>query len=246
MKRIKWPFITALILLPVLVDAQSKLVEKVAKTDKEVIIPYEKYILSNGLTLIVHEDHSDPVVQVDVTYHVGSAREEISKSGFAHFFEHMMFRGTDKYPNEKYSEVLKSTGASANANTSLDRTLYHMTGSADKLDLMFELEADLFLSRAEIDTQQREKERHRRGADDGPQQFVFARTLRFFGVSRRAHKPASTAGEWNAIIGKMRRLFMESACLFFAARALAARMSPKRIAPIHFHPPRSPERTFTF
>ncbi|TXI71293.1 MAG: insulinase family protein, partial [Cyclobacteriaceae bacterium] len=73
-----------------LLFAQTKLVEKVEKKGNQVIIPYEKYVLSNGLTLIVHEDHSDPVVHVDVTYHVGSAREEIGKSGFAHFFEHMM------------------------------------------------------------------------------------------------------------------------------------------------------------
>ena len=52
-------------------------------------------MLDNGLTVIVHEDHSDPVVHVDVTYHVGSAREEVGKSGFAHFFEHMMFQGSD-------------------------------------------------------------------------------------------------------------------------------------------------------
>ena len=64
---------------------QAKLVEKVVKKGNEIIIPYEKYVLPNGLTLIVHEDHSDPVVHVDVTYHVGSAREEIGKSGFAHF-----------------------------------------------------------------------------------------------------------------------------------------------------------------
>ncbi|HET9053687.1 MAG TPA: insulinase family protein, partial [Cyclobacteriaceae bacterium] len=76
-----------------LLFAQTKLVEKVEKKGNQVIIPYEKYVLSNGLTLIVHEDHSDPVVHVDVTYHVGSAREEIGKSGFAHFFEHMMFQG---------------------------------------------------------------------------------------------------------------------------------------------------------
>ena len=56
----------------------------------------------------------------------------------------MMFRGTDKYPKEKYRELLKSTGASANANTSNDRTRYHMTGNAEKLELMFELEADRF------------------------------------------------------------------------------------------------------
>ena len=65
------------------VFSQAKLVEKVTKKGNEVVIPYEKYVLPNGLTLIVHEDHSDPVVHVDVTYHVGSAREEIGKSGFA-------------------------------------------------------------------------------------------------------------------------------------------------------------------
>ncbi|HEX2846791.1 MAG TPA: hypothetical protein VHN59_09590, partial [Chitinophagaceae bacterium] len=66
-------------------NAQAKLVEKVTRQGNELVIPYEKYVLPNGLTLIVHEDHSDPVVHVDVTYHVGSAREEIGKSGFAHF-----------------------------------------------------------------------------------------------------------------------------------------------------------------
>ena len=65
---------------------QAKLVEKITKKGSEIVIPYEKYILPNGLTLVVHEDHSDPVVHVDVTYHVGSAREQIGKSGFAHFF----------------------------------------------------------------------------------------------------------------------------------------------------------------
>ena len=63
---------------------QAKLLEKVEKKGNEIIIPYEKYVLPNGLTVILHEDHSDPIVHVDVTYHVGSAREEIGKSGFAH------------------------------------------------------------------------------------------------------------------------------------------------------------------
>jgi len=71
--------------------AQPKLVQKVTRTGSELVIPFEKYVLPNGLTVVVHEDHSDPIVHVDVTYHVGSAREEIGKSGFAHFFEHMMF-----------------------------------------------------------------------------------------------------------------------------------------------------------
>ena len=58
-------------------QVKPKLVEKVTRQGDELVIPYEKYVYPNGLTLIVHEDHSDPVVHVDVTYHVGSAREEI-------------------------------------------------------------------------------------------------------------------------------------------------------------------------
>ena len=82
------------------VMGQAKLVEKVTRQGNELVIPYEKYVLPNGLTVVVHEDHSDPVVHVDVTYHVGSAREEIGKSGFAHFFEHMMFQGSDNVADE--------------------------------------------------------------------------------------------------------------------------------------------------
>ncbi len=66
--------------------SQTKLIEKVTRKGNELVIPYEKYVLTNGLTVIVHEDHSDPVVHVDVTYHVGSAREEIGKSGLRPLF----------------------------------------------------------------------------------------------------------------------------------------------------------------
>jgi zinc protease len=78
---------------------------------------------------------------------VGSRDEvDAGRTGFAHFFEHMMFRGTDKYSKEAYSNALKAIGASANANTWLDRTVYHMTGNASMLDKMFELEADRFMN----------------------------------------------------------------------------------------------------
>ena len=81
-----------LLTIPALLFSQAKLVEKVVRKGNEIVIPYEKYVLPNGLTVVVHEDHSDPVVHVDVTYHVGSAREEIGISGFANFFEHMIFQ----------------------------------------------------------------------------------------------------------------------------------------------------------
>lgn len=62
-----------------------KLLQTVAKVGKEIVIPYKKYVLPNGLTIVVHEDHSDPIAYVDVTYHVGSNREQQGRSGFAHF-----------------------------------------------------------------------------------------------------------------------------------------------------------------
>src|SRR5712691_3874768 len=100
--------------------AQTKLIEKVVRKGDEIVIPYEKYVLSNGLTLIVHEDHSDPVVHVDVTYHVGSAREEIGKSGFAHFFEHMMFQGSDHVADEEHFKIVTEAGGTLNGSTNRD------------------------------------------------------------------------------------------------------------------------------
>lgn len=101
--------------------------------------------MANGLNVVTVPFASPGIAAFYIVVRVGSRNEiEPGHTGFAHFFEHMMFRGTEKYPKELYSEVLKSTGASANANTSLDRTVYHMTGSSAKLETMFELEADRF------------------------------------------------------------------------------------------------------
>src|SRR6476660_5441382 len=106
---------------------QTKLVEKVTRKGDEIIIPYEKYVLPNGLTVIVHEDHSDPIVHVDVTYHVGSAREDIGKSGFAHFFEHMMFQGSDNVGDDQHFKIVSEAGGTLNGSTNLDRTNYFET-----------------------------------------------------------------------------------------------------------------------
>src|SRR5215207_6502503 len=122
--------------------SQAKLVEKVTKKGNELVIPYEKYLLPNGLTLIVHEDHSDPVVHVDVTYHVGSAREEIGKSGFAHFFEHMLFQGSDNVADEQHFKIVQDAGGTLNGSTNRDRTNYYETVPSNQLEKMLWLEAD--------------------------------------------------------------------------------------------------------
>jgi zinc protease len=123
-------------------QSQTKLIEKVEKTDDGVVIPYEKYQLENGLTLIIHEDHSDPLVHVDVTYHVGSAREELNKSGFAHFFEHMMFQGSDNVADEEHFKIVTESGGTLNGSTNRDRTNYYQTVPSNQLERMLWLEAD--------------------------------------------------------------------------------------------------------
>ena len=134
--------VASLMLLFSTAFSQAKLVEKVTKTGNEIVIPYEKYVLPNGLTLIVHEDHSDPVVHVDITYHVGSGREELGKSGFAHFFEHMLFQGSDHVKDEEHFKIVQSAGGTLNGSTDRDRTNYFQTVPSNQLEKMLWLEAD--------------------------------------------------------------------------------------------------------
>jgi zinc protease len=122
--------------------AQTERIEEVDQKDEEITIPYEKYKLDNGLTLIIHEDHSDPLVHVDVTYHVGSAREELKKSGFAHFFEHMMFQGSENVADEEHFKIITDAGGTLNGTTNRDRTNYFETVPANQLEAMLWLEAD--------------------------------------------------------------------------------------------------------
>lgn len=122
--------------------AGVKFIEQVIKKQNETVIPYSKYELDNGLTIILHEDHSDPLVHVDVTYHVGSAREEPGKSGFAHFFEHMMFQGSENVADEQHFKIVTEAGGTMNGTTSSDRTNYYQTVPVNQLEKMLWLESD--------------------------------------------------------------------------------------------------------
>jgi zinc protease len=125
-----------------ILQAQPKLIEKAEKNDNPFFIPYEKYVLDNGLTIIIHEDHSDPIVHTDVTYHVGSAREEIGRSGFAHFYEHMMFQGSDNVGDEQHFKIVSAAGGTLNGTTNTDRTNYFETMPSNQLEVALWLESD--------------------------------------------------------------------------------------------------------
>jgi zinc protease len=98
--------------------------------------------LDNGLTLIVHEDHSAPIVAVNVWYHVGSGSEKPGRTGFAHLFEHLMFMGSEHAPYPMFDRMLEGAGANNNGSTTTDRTNYYEYGPTSSLELMLWLEAD--------------------------------------------------------------------------------------------------------
>jgi len=146
MKRWIIPFalvgITACQDTPELTVPGISFIEQVSGIPGKTVIPYTKYELDNGLTLILHEDSSDPLVHVDVTYHVGSGREELGKSGFAHFFEHMMFQGSENVEDEQHFKIVTEAGGTMNGSTNTDRTNYYQTVPANQLAKVLWLEAD--------------------------------------------------------------------------------------------------------
>ena len=126
----------------VTLPAGVSLVESVIATEERLVIPFKKYRLANGLTVILHQDNSDPLVHVDVTYHVGSAREQLGKSGFAHFFEHMMFQGSKNVADEQHFKIVTQSGGNLNGTTNTDRTNYYETVPKNQLEKMLWLESD--------------------------------------------------------------------------------------------------------
>ena len=105
-------------------------------------VPYVLDSLPNGLTLIVHEDHSTPIVTTDVWFHVGSGDEKPGRTGFAHLFEHLMFMGSEHAENPQFDRLLEAAGANNNGSTTEDRTNYYESGPSSALPLMLWLEAD--------------------------------------------------------------------------------------------------------
>jgi zinc protease len=108
----------------------------------KLAVSYERFVLPNGLTVLLHEDHSTPMIAVDVWYHVGSAREQPGRTGFAHLFEHIMFEGSGHVAEGKFDEWLEAAGGNNNGSTNTDRTNYFETIPKSALELALFLESD--------------------------------------------------------------------------------------------------------
>jgi zinc protease len=109
---------------------------------KSQTIQFEKYTLPNGLKIILHEDHSAPVVAVTALYHVGSKNEDTARTGFAHFFEHLLFEGSENIKRGEFDKYITNAGGALNANTSQDRTFYYELLPSNQVDLGLWLESE--------------------------------------------------------------------------------------------------------
>ena len=105
-------------------------------------IPVTRFTLPNGLRVILHEDHTVPLLTVNVWYHVGSAREKPGRTGFAHLFEHLMFEGSGHVKEGQFDLLLEAAGATNNGSTENDRTNYYIDAPSNALDLALFLESD--------------------------------------------------------------------------------------------------------
>jgi zinc protease len=122
--------------------AKPVVAKAAATAAKATGIKFSQYDLPNGLHVILHEDHSTPIVAVTVLYHVGSKNEDPMRTGFAHFFEHLMFEGSDNIKRGEYMKLIQNAGGQLNANTSFDRTFYYEVIPSNQLELGLWMESE--------------------------------------------------------------------------------------------------------
>ncbi len=110
--------------------------------EEQFTVNYEKYTLSNGLDVILHQDKSDPIVAVAIQYHVGSNREKTGKTGFAHLFEHMMFQESENVPQDSFFHKIQNAGGTLNGGTNKDGTVYYEVVPKNAVEMVLWMEAD--------------------------------------------------------------------------------------------------------
>jgi predicted Zn-dependent peptidase len=173
-------------------------------------VTFEEYDLDNGLHVVLHQDNSAPVVTTSVMYHVGAKDENPERTGFAHFFEHLLFEGTENIEKGKWFEIVTSNGGSNNANTSDDRTYYYEVFPSNNLELGLWMESERMLhpviDQVGVDTQNEVvKEEKRLRVDNQPygsfmaevKKLIFTKhPYRWATIGSMDHLDASTLKEF--------------------------------------------------
>jgi zinc protease len=191
-------------ILPVVALLVAAACNRTEVTDK-LNISYEKFTMPNGLQVILHQDHSDPVISYAIMYHVGSSRETPGRTGFAHLFEHLLFSGSENVPNGVFDRVIENAGGTNNGFTSRDVTTYFEIFPKNALEKIFWLESDrmgFFINSVtprnlaiQQNVVQNEK---RQGEDNSPYGFTN------YVISKNLY-PASHPYSWT-VIGEMEDL----------------------------------------
>ena len=167
-------------------------------------VEFTEYELDNGLDVILHQDNTAPVVTVGVMYHVGAKDEEAGRSGFAHFFEHLLFEGTENIERGKWFDIVAANGGSNNANTTQDRTYYYETFPSNNLELGLWMESERMLQPVindiGVETQNEVvKEEKRSRIDNAPYgKIIYATGINKYVFDKHPYK--------NSVIGTMEDL----------------------------------------
>lgn len=145
-------------------------------------IKFTEYDLPNGLHVILHQDNTTPIVAVSILYHVGSKNEVPGRTGFAHFFEHLMFEGSPNIPRGEYFKIVQAAGGELNANTSQDRTFYYELLPSNQLELGLWLESErllhLRIDSTGVETQRAVvKEERKQSYDNRPYGSIIEKTM---------------------------------------------------------------------
>jgi zinc protease len=167
---------TLLLALPIttLVPVTSVLAQRPTAAPSRIEIPYQKFVLPNGLTLIVHEDHKAPIVAVNVWYHVGSKNEKPGRTGFAHLFEHLMFNGSENFDKDFFGPLEQAGATDMNGTTSEDRTNYFENVPTNALDIALWMESDRMghltgaISQPKLDEQRGVVQNEKRESENEP------------------------------------------------------------------------------
>ncbi len=193
-------FLLFIFMLAIQISAQQTSAELL----KGIDIKYEKFVLDNGLTLIVHEDHKAPIVAVNIWYHVGSKNEKKGKTGFAHLFEHLMFNGSENYDNDYFQEMEKIGATDLNGTTNEDRTNYFENVPTSASDIALWMESDRMghligaITQAKLDEQRGVVQNEKRQGENEPYGGVWE-------LITRATYPAGHPYSWS-VIGSMEDL----------------------------------------